>query len=207
MPLSILKGADLRTFNPLPNIELAAMISCARILEQDSHGPKVYLLQDGNVLKLFRRKRLLSSALLRPHSLRFCQNADALQALGILTLEPIRLYRLEDARWTAVLYNPLPGKTISQLIRHQPNIWPQLKPSLTTFIKMLHSYGVYFRSLHLGNIVVTPDDKLGLIDIADLQFKRAPLGRRLVRRNQEHFEKYLRKEQLQIDCTGLWPSN
>ncbi|AZD58538.1 Oligosaccharide repeat unit polymerase Wzy [Pseudomonas chlororaphis subsp. aurantiaca] len=34
------------------------MIEGARILEADSYGPKVYLLQDGNILKLFRRKRL-----------------------------------------------------------------------------------------------------------------------------------------------------
>ena len=194
-------------FNPLTNHELAAMVSSASILEQDSYGPKVYQLQDGNILKLFRRKRLLSSALLRPHSLRFCQNARALKKIGIQTVDPIRIYRLEDASWTAVLYGPLAGKTISQLIREQPLLWSRLKPRLATFIGMLHYHGVYFRSLHLGNIVVTPDDRLGLIDISDLQFRHAPLGRRLIRRNQEHFEKYLRKEQLELDCTGLWPSS
>ena len=27
---------------------------------------------------------------------------------------------------------------------------------------------MYFRSLHLGNVVVTPDQRLGLIDVADM---------------------------------------
>lgn len=36
------------------------------------------------------------------------------------------------------------------------------------FVAHLHSLGVYFRSLHFGNIVQTPDGALGLIDIADL---------------------------------------
>lgn len=197
----------MSVFNPLTNQELAAIVSGARVLEQDSHGPKVYQLQDGNFLKLFRRKRLFSSALLRPHSVRFCQNAKVLKELGIYTVEPITLYRLEDTSWTAVLYAPLAGKTISQLVREQPDLWPHLKPSLTAFIKRLHDCGVYFRSLHLGNIVVTPSNKLGLIDIADLQFKSAPLNRRLIRRNQEHFDKYLRKEQIKLDCTELWPSS
>ena len=55
------------TFTPLPAAMLDELIAGARILEQDSFGPKVYQLRDGNMLKLFRRKRLLSSALLRPH--------------------------------------------------------------------------------------------------------------------------------------------
>ena len=47
---------------------LNRMIEGARILEADSFGPKVYLLQDGNILKLFRRKRIFSSAMFRPYS-------------------------------------------------------------------------------------------------------------------------------------------
>jgi hypothetical protein len=42
----------------LAQADLTAMIEGARILEKDSYGPKVYLLADGNILKLFRRKRL-----------------------------------------------------------------------------------------------------------------------------------------------------
>lgn len=39
---------------------------------------------------------------------------------------------------------------------------------LGKFIAELHAKGIYFRSLHLGNIVLTPDGQLGLIDIADM---------------------------------------
>ncbi|WP_090216333.1 BUD32 family EKC/KEOPS complex subunit [Geopseudomonas guangdongensis] len=180
------------------------MTEGARILEQDSFGPKVYRLRDGNMLKLFRRKRLLSSALLRPHSQRFCSNADALQARGIPTLQPLALYRLDDPAWTAVLYQPLPGETLSQLLRDDASFWQTLLPQLASFIGLLHASGVYFRSLHLGNIVRTPDGLLGLIDIADLQLRRPPLSQRLIRRNREHFDKYLRKEGFAFDSTQLW---
>jgi len=192
------------TFTPLPAPMLNEMIAGARILEQDGFGPKVYQLRDGNMLKLFRRKRLLSSALLRPHSRRFCTNATALQGLGVPTLQPLYLYRLDDPAWTAVLYRPLPGETLSQLLRDDELSWIALQPELARFINRLHVSGVYFRSLHLGNIVRTPDGQLGLIDIADLQNLRRPLGGRLIRRNREHFDKYLRKEGFPIDSASLW---
>lgn len=69
----------------LPQAALNQMIEGAKILEADSYGAKVYLLQDGNIVKLFRRKRLLSSALLRPYSKRFIDNAAQLEKLGIPT--------------------------------------------------------------------------------------------------------------------------
>lgn len=192
------------TFTPLSTAMLNEMTEGARILEQDGFGPKVYRLRDGNMLKLFRRKRLLSSALLWPHSQRFCANAEALQELGIPTLQPLILYRLDDPAWTAVLYRPLPGETLSQLLRDDAAHWESLLPELARFINCLHDGGVYFRSLHLGNIVRTPEGAFGLIDIADLQVCRRPLGRRLIHRNREHFDKYLRKEGFAFDSARLW---
>ena len=50
-----------------------------------------------------------------------------------------------------------------------------LLEQLARFIAELHQAGVYFRSLHLGNVVLTPQGKLGLIDIADLSIQRWPL--------------------------------
>lgn len=192
------------TFTPLPAVQLAELLDGAQTLEQDSFGPKVYRLRDGNMLKLFRRKRLFSSALLQPHSQRFCANAASLQAQGIQTLKPLHLYRLDDPAWTAVLYRPLPGETLSELLRVNDDLWPTLVPKLAAFIKHLHRCGVYFRSLHLGNIILTADGQFGLIDIADLQHRRRPLSRHLIRRNREHFEKYIRKEGFAFNSAGLW---
>ncbi|WP_332675730.1 hypothetical protein [Aromatoleum sp.] len=129
------------------------MIAGAQVLERDGFGPKVYLLADGDILKLFRRKRLLSSALIRPHSRRFCDNAIALKRKDIPTVTPLRAFRLDDRTWTAVLYRPLPGRTLSALLRESAAEWPALVPRLARFINGLHDEGVYFRSLHLGNIV------------------------------------------------------
>src|SRR5690606_35574721 len=61
---------------------------------------------------------------------------------------------------------------------------------LAEFITHLHECGVYFRSLHMGNIVLTPDNQLGLIDISDMRCLGRPLSRRMRDRNYRHLLRY-----------------
>lgn len=180
----------------LSQATLNQMIEGARVLEADSYGPKVYLLQNGNILKLFRRKRIFSSALFRPYSKRFIDNAVELQKLGVPTLEVLQYYKLQTPGMTAVLYRPLPGETLRQIASKEGFTWPQALPDLVGLIQNLHQSGIYFRSLHLGNIVVTPDNRMGLIDVADMRFLRAPLPRHLIKRNLQHFARYIAREHL-----------
>jgi len=56
-------------------------------------------------------------------------------------------------------------------------------------VRQLHERGVYFRSLHLGNVVRTPDGRLGLIDISDVRVHRRPLGRLLRARNLRRMQR------------------
>ena len=180
----------------LNNAELDALVATATLIESDSYGPKVYRLDNGEYLKLFRRKRLLSSALLTPYSVRFCRNAARLQSLGIPTIEPLALYQLADSAWTAVHYRALPGDTLKDLCKQEELFSPDLLPDLIAFFHTLHDKGIYFRSLHLGNIVLTPEQRLGLIDIADLSFQRRPISKSKARRNLAHFKRYLKHEGL-----------
>lgn len=175
----------------LSNDMLATLTADAHVLEEDSFGPKVYRLADGNFLKLFRRKRLFSSALLVPYSDRFWQNAVRLAELDIPTLSPLQMYRLEDASVSAVLYRPLQGRTLKDIYLEDPDAFGKYLQGLIDFIRTLHRRGIYFRSLHLGNIVLTPEGKLGLIDIADLSFQRRPLSKAKARRNLAHFSRLL----------------
>lgn len=180
----------------LSEAALKQMIVDANVLEADSYGAKVYRLQDGNILKLFRRKRWFSSALLRPYSKRFIDNANRLQQLGVPTLKVVNFYTLEQPGMTAVLYQPLPGQTLRQLAQNPGFSWTQSLPALIGLIRELHRSGVYFRSLHLGNIVVTPENTLGLIDVADMRFFKAPLSENLKKRNIQHFARYIQRENL-----------
>lgn len=175
----------------LSNDMLATLTAGAQVLEEDSLGPKVYRLADGNFLKLFRRKRLISSALFVPYSDRFWRNAVRLKDLGIPTLTPLQLYELENSSLSAVLYSPLNGKTLKDVYLDAPDVFDKHLQSLIDFIRTLHRRGIYFRSLHLGNIVLTPEGTLGLIDIADLSVQRSPLSKAKARRNLVHFSRLL----------------
>ncbi|MCO7567510.1 toluene tolerance protein [Pseudomonas sp. S 311-6] len=180
----------------LSQVDFDQLTLGAKVLEADSYGAKVYLLDDGNILKVFRRKRLISSALLRPYSQRFVDNARRLAQLGIPTLEVISQYKLPMPGRTAVLYRPLPGETLLQLSRQEGFSWDEYLPQLIELVRRLHRSGIYFRSLHLGNVVVTPEQRLGLIDVADMRFLRPPLSARMVRRNVQHLASYIEREKL-----------
>ena len=169
----------------------------AEVVEADSHGEKVLRLGDGNYLKLFRRKRLISSALLWPYAQRFADNARRLEQLGVPCPRIIATYRIAALQRDLVHYKPLPGLTLRQLRDGQGQAPDDLLEQLAAFIARLHQAGIYFRSLHLGNILLTPDGDFGLIDFLDLRFKGRPLGRMLVRRNFRHLQRYLERRKVQ----------
>lgn len=161
----------------------------ASVLEADGSGDKVLRLHDGRMLKLFRRKRLLSSALFYPYAQRFADNAKALQARGIACPQVIAVYRIPSIQRDGVYYAPLPGITLRQLPTSDESAHG-LRTQLGQFIAQLHHKGVYFRSLHLGNVVLTPEHDLGLIDIADLRCQRGPLSTSKRLRNFHHLARY-----------------
>jgi hypothetical protein len=157
----------------------------ARVLEQDGHGEKVLQLADGSFLKLFRLKQLWSSALLKPYANRFVTNCAGLKQMGILCPEIIDVFRIQGGRRDAVHYWPLKGTTLRDLFR-KGNLADTDRTLLIDFVQRLHEQGIYFRSLHLGNIVKTETGALGLIDVADLRFYSRPLFHWQRKRNMAH---------------------
>jgi tRNA A-37 threonylcarbamoyl transferase component Bud32 len=159
-----------------------ALRASATVLERDLHGEKVLQLEDGNYLKLFRRKRLISSAAWYPYAQRFADNAAELRQRGIPCPEVIGVFRISGFSRDAVRYLPLAGKTLRQVI--EADAAPlDLPEKLGRFVARLHESGIYFRSLHLGNIVLTPAGVLGLIDLADLRTQSRALDNNQRKRN------------------------
>ncbi|MCP5319679.1 MAG: toluene tolerance protein [Pseudomonadales bacterium] len=164
----------------------------AEVIEADGHGEKVLRLRDGSYLKLFRRKRLLSSALWYPYARRFADHAVTLERLGIPCPQIIAVHRFPGIRRDVVHYHPLPGATLRQLVQGNrvECETPALRTRLGRFVARLHDLGVFFRSIHLGNIVLDDDGRLGLIDIADMKIASRPLSRPRRRRNLVHLLRY-----------------
>lgn len=175
----------MHALQTLEHDDYLALRAGAQVLERDRHGDKVLQLADGSYLKLFRRKRLISSTAWYPYAKRFADNARALAERGIPCPSVIGLYRIPGASRDAVHYHPLAGRTLRELVRSGADT-AGLREQLGRFVAGLHEAGIYFRSLHLGNIVLTPSGDLGLIDIADLRAGRRPLPPHRRRRNLQH---------------------
>jgi serine/threonine protein kinase len=180
-----------------PASELEYWLSTGEILEQDSRGPKVVQLSDGTFLKIFRNKRPLL-ARWRPDAKRFIENAQKLQDLGIATLQPIEgLWLQRRSGISACRYQPLDGISLEQIFKKERLRFDELLPAFASYIAYLHQLGIYFRSLHLGNVLLLADGQFGLIDFLDIKFNRRPLSQALVQRNFSHLHNYLKRRKIQ----------
>lgn len=172
--------------HPLTRAELESLRHGGTVLEADGHGIKVVALPDGRILKFFRRKRRFNRDLLAPAALRFARHALRLQRLGIPTLRVESLHRITGEQHSVAVYQPLAGSTLRELLR-DGNASPQLMYRVGAFLALLHRKGVFFRSVHPGNIIVTAQQQLGLIDLLDMKVRPWSMSRWARRRNWLHF--------------------
>jgi len=168
------------------------------VLEQDGRGAKVIRLSAEQIIKIFRPRRRLWLARLFPQAIRFERSAIRLQNLGIRVPQVQECFWVDRSRSiSGCSYVPLPGRSLEQIYRGSRSEFDALLPDFAAFIHALHQRGIYFRSLHLGNVLQLPEGGFGLIDFLDIHFKQAPLGRRLVARNLLHLRSYLQRNQME----------
>jgi hypothetical protein len=179
------EGPMMHGLTHMEHRDFLALKAGAEVIEADQYGEKVLRLADGRLLKLFRRKRLITSAMWYPYALRFVDNAQALALRGIPVPRVIAALRVPSVKRDAVLYRPLAGTTLRDLVKRGLDAQNErrMKNLFTDFVIRLHDLGIYFRSLHLGNVVLTPAGELGLIDFSDLRIYRRPLPTFMRRRN------------------------
>lgn len=167
--------------------EFDARIRDAEILSEDRYGPKVYRTTDGLMIKLFRLKRLFSTARVWPYARRFERAADELKARGIRTIEVLECLRIKDRGRDAVVYRPVDGRTLRDAISENAD---ESLERFAVFLASLHALGVYFRSAHFANFVVAQGGELAMIDISEARFTRGalPLASRV--RNFRHLARH-----------------
>jgi len=192
------RGRRLLASEPEPvSADLARqMAEQGKVIEEDGLGPKVIRLLDGSFLKLFRHRRWYTSESLNPYSQRFARNSQQLAAMGFTTPQVLDLYRYDDGG-KGVRYQPLPGQTLRQALENCATRAEREKLvyRLGRFIAQLHQHGVYFRSLHLGNVLLLDDGDFGLIDLADMRIQPSPLSPGLRQRNMRHMQRYAQDRQ------------
>ena len=151
----------------------------AKVLSRDEHGEKVLLTPDRRVIKLFRRKRWLSSAWIVPYAARFARASHGLRACGIRSVAVESVYRIPALGRHAVVYPMLPGTPLRTVLAESSHKREELLTKLAELLEAMHQRGVYFRAMHFGNVLICNDggddggdNHLALIDISETRFRR-----------------------------------
>lgn len=155
--------------------ELETLCQHGQAIDNKAGYPAVVLHPDGTITKIWaRKKKLISSATLRPYVNRFIRNAEKLSRRDIIVPEIIRQAAVENSHIRIVTYRSLPGISIRELLKTNPR---QINiPELSQYIYLLHQKGILFRGMHLGNIIQRPEDQgYGLIDFTDVKFYTKPV--------------------------------
>ena len=179
--------------------EFAEIRAGGTVLEQDAHGEKVVRLVNGDVLKIFRRKRFISSAAVYPYSQRFFDNSINLQKLGFASVKSKRVFKIAGTNRDCVIYGWEEGIPLREVLKGSV----ETLGKFAEYLAEMHDKGVYFRSLHFANILVN-DGGFILIDISDMKIHNKPLSKRQILRN---FKSFLRYEQDKASLKDLGVEN
>lgn len=174
--------------------ELKELLQNAKILEHMNKKGKLKVaeLPDGRILKLFRKRGFtFTSNIRKPYCLTFKENAERLIQMGIPSIVVEDVFYLPHLENYAVLYPLLPGTSLRNILQAaKPEARKELLERIAVFVAQLHEKGIYFRSLHLGNVLITESGAFGLIDVTDIDFHERALKISERRRNFEHITRY-----------------
>lgn len=162
-----------------------ALIKDGITLEKDKLGPKVLILNDKTYLKIFRRQSNYFPRLHPTNADRFVENCEHLSRLGIPCPKVRTRMSMDIPRWDLVVYEPIDGESAKKLFLAGALSAEDLN-RIRVFINKIQALGIYFRSLHLGNIISMSNGRFGLVDVSDLSLKNKPLNLLYRHRNRKH---------------------
>lgn len=164
------------------------ILAQSQVLLSGKRGPRLLMTQDGCIIKLFPQRKWLSSNRLIPYANRFVKNAERLAQLDIASVQPIAHGKIKGTSTHFVKYEKLPGQDVRDILQNGSSI--NILGKIAHFVGRLHQQGVFFRGIHLGNILQQPNDAFALIDITSVKFKSKPLSLRCRKRNLQHLLDY-----------------
>ncbi len=155
-------------------LEYKALCESAVVLADCKYGPKILQTADNKIVKIFYpRKKKFSSSKLRPHAQRFSRNSRRLAQLHIPAVHVEQTFSCPEENIHLVIYPKVPGEEVRHLVSASN---PVILTELATYIAQLHYQGIFFRGIHLGNVLRNDEAQFYLIDIADLKVRHKPLN-------------------------------
>jgi hypothetical protein len=161
---------------------------------------------DANLIsKVWDRRKRPSSDWIYPYYRRFCRNARKLIFHGVPAPDVKHTSRVSGTNIHIVTYEELPGMSLKNVLTKHKEMLDV--GGFAGFLAHLHNRGIYFRALHLGNVLRLDSGSFGLIDVADVHFLIFSLSLNMRARNlsrllyykkhrmilEEHFEAIVRE--------------
>jgi hypothetical protein len=142
------------------------------IEKADDLGHRKTFHKKNEIIKIFNVRGLISSGFFNTYASRIIKNSLKLKIYDIPSIEITNeLIFKYNKRLSGVTYKYIPGTTYRDLSH---KITMNMITDLANYISNIHKKGIYFRAMHLGNILLH-NKKLFLIDIAKIHFYPWPL--------------------------------
>ncbi|OUS03049.1 hypothetical protein A9Q81_08115 [Gammaproteobacteria bacterium 42_54_T18] len=172
----------------LTDSQLADLVSRSSLLEGEVNKPKVLLDANGYIYKFFYQPdRKLSSRTLFPPFKQFVKNSKILLKRNVQTVSICDTMTAEDKRFDAIRYQAIEGHDFREHLKLSGHSEISI---ITDIMAELHCRGVFFRAIHLGNILHQPNGDYALIDISDCWFSIGQLNAFKRARNLAHLMSY-----------------
>ena len=157
-------------------------------LEQSDDLNKIFETENEYIFKLFRQRKLISGNRLYPYGKRFANNAKQIQLYGMPTIHIEFCKRLQGTMTYFVKYKKLPGLDVRTFL--EKNASENLWKDLAKFLAALHDKGIFFRGIHLGNLLLLDNGEFTLLDFARVKFYKKSLSTKARIRNLQHMMDY-----------------
>ncbi len=152
----------------LSKSEFERFVQEGQVLLGTPERPGLLLTSKQEIAKFFYRRKFISTSLFIPQAERFRSNSIKLKQIGITAPEVSELYFCPEIPVHIAVYQHLKGADFRELCSKSDH---RCIDKLPSYIAMLHERGVYFRAIHLGNVLQLEENELALVDITDLTFQ------------------------------------
>jgi len=156
----------------LDRTQLENFIDTSRVLHGTTERPGLMLTPGDEIVKFFYRRKKISTAALLPQAQRFATNSRKLLERDVPGPVVKCVMYCDEIPVHMVVYNRIKGKDVRELCQTDgvANL-----AQLPEYFAHLHKTGIYFRAVHLGNILIN-HGAISLVDISDLTTQGSSLG-------------------------------
>lgn len=143
----------------------------AKLIKRTRTKIRLLLSPQNKIIKHIYRRKFLSTSTLWPYAARFIKNASKLQSKNFSVPTIHEVYYYPKLNSDIIVYDYVEGPTLHEIASTNDL---SFFPKFIRYISQLHQTGIYFKDLHLSNIVFK-NGVFTLLDLETIHCKRRPL--------------------------------